>query len=299
MKNVLVGNRYRLLEKIGSGSFGAVYMASDIHEKQKRVSVKLEKIEHGKKHSQLLYEHKIYQMLKNLPDFPNVFWVGAYKTEQESFNVLVMDLLGPNLEDILEYNQRRLTLRTVLILGLQALERLQALHNQGILHRDVKPENFVMGIGEESNTLYLIDYGLAKCFKTPDGKHIPPREGKSLTGTVRYASIHTQMGKEQARRDDLESLLYVLIYFLRGGDLPWMNLKIQDKKTKYNKIKEKKMKTPLTTLCKGLPDVFAHLLVYVRKLKFDEEPNYLFMKTLLEECFEEKGYTNVESLQWT
>ena len=133
------------------------------------------------------------------------------------------------------------------------IQRIKAVHEERIIHRDIKPDNFLVGGNENTkNTIYIIDFGLAKCYKSSDGEHIPFRDGKNLTGTARYASISTHKGIEQSRRDDLECLGYVNLYFLRGS-LPWQGLRANNKKDKYERIMEKKLSTSLETLCKGFP----------------------------------------------
>jgi casein kinase I family protein HRR25 len=128
------------------------------------------------------------------------------------------------------------------------------LHSRNFIHRDVKPDNFLIGLGKKKNQVYVIDFGLAKRYRDPKtGLHIPFKDGKSLTGTARYASINTHLGIEQSRRDDLEALGYVLVYFLRG-ELPWQGLKSKTMNEKYEKIMEKKITTQLDVLCcKGIP----------------------------------------------
>lgn len=133
---------------------------------------------------------------------------------------MVIELLGPSLEDLFTYCGRKLSLKTTLLLADQLIARIETMHKKGYIHRDLKPENILMGLEENASVLYLIDYGLAKKWKDHDGKHIPMREGKSLTGTARYASANTHLGLEQSRRDDLEGAGYVLLYMLKG-ELPW------------------------------------------------------------------------------
>jgi len=166
---------------------------------------------------------------------------------------------------------------------------VEYVHSRYILHRDIKPDNFVIGCGKKQHKVYIIDFGLAKKYIGKDGKHISYREGKSLTGTARYASINTHLGIEQSRRDDLESIGYVMLYFLRGS-LPWQNMKANNKKEKYEKIMEKKLGTPVEILCKGFPNEFVTYLTYCRNLKFEDKPDYGYLKTLLKDLFVKSGY---------
>lgn len=153
---------------------------------------------------------------------------------------MVFELLGPSLEDLFTYCGRKLSLKTVLLLADQLIQRIETMHKKGYIHRDLKPENILMGLEENASTLYLIDYGLAKKWKNSNGDHIPTKEGKSLTGTARYASANTHLGIEQSRRDDLEGAGYVLLYLLKG-ELPWQGLRARNKDEKYQKIKDCKV----------------------------------------------------------
>lgn len=151
------------------------------------------------------------------------------------------------------------------------ISRIEFVHSRNFIHRDIKPDNFLIGLGKRKNQVYMIDFGLAKRYRDPKtGLHIPYRDGKSLTGTARYASINTHLGIEQSRRDDLESLGYVLVYFLRG-ELPWQGLKAKTMKEKYEKIMEKKISTQIEVLCKGFPGnnliVLTFSLIFQRKFK--------------------------------
>lgn len=160
------------------------------------------------------------------------------------------------------------------------------MHSRNFIHRDVKPDNFLIGIGRKKNQVYAIDFGLAKRYKDPKtGLHIPYKEGKSLTGTARYASINTHLGIEQSRKDDLEGLGYIIVYFLRG-DLPWQGLKAKNMKEKYEKIKEKKLNTSLPDLCKGFPEETQKFISYSREIGFDARPDYSYLKQLLKQMAE-------------
>ncbi|GAB2269220.1 Casein kinase 1-like protein 1 [Dionaea muscipula] len=287
-----VGNKFRLGRKIGGGSFGEIYLGTNVQTNEE-VAIKLESVK--TKHPQLLYESKLYKLLQGGTGIPNVKWFGV----EGDYNVLVIDLLGPSLEDLFNFCSQKLSLKTVLMLADQMINRVEFVHSKSFLHRDIKPDNFLMGLGRRANQVYMIDFGLAKKYRdSSTHQHIPYRENKNLTGTARYASMNTHLGIEQSRRDDLESLGYVLMYFLRGS-LPWQGLKAGTKKQKYEKISEKKVSTSIEALCRCYPTEFASYFHYCRSLRFDDKPDYAYLKSLFRDLFIREGFQFDYVFDWT
>ena len=171
------------------------------------------------------------------------------------------------------------------------MSRLEYVHGKSFIHRDIKPDNFLMGVGAKSKSVYVIDFGLAKKYRDPKThQHIPYAEHKSLTGTARYASLNTHLGIEQSRRDDLESVGFVLMYFNKGS-LPWQGLnKNAARKPKYDGIREKKLGVTIEQLCENSPAVFAEYLNYCRNLRFEDKPDYTYLKRQLRELFFREGF---------
>jgi len=287
-----VGGKFRLGRKIGSGSFGDIYIGTNFQTGEE-IAIKLENIK--SKHPQLLYESKLYKILSGGVGIPNIHWYGM----EGDYNVLVMDLCGPSLEDLFSFCNRKFSLKTVLMLADQIINRVEYVHAKNFIHRDIKPDNFLIGLGKRANQVHIIDFGLAKKYR--DGRtqqHIPYREGKNLTGTARYASINTHLGIEQSRRDDLEAVGYVMMYFNRGS-LPWQGLKANQKKDKYEKIMEKKMSTPIDVLCKHFPAEFVTYLNYCRVLRFEDRPDYTYLRRLFKDLFGRESYAYDYVFDWT
>ena len=287
-----IGGVYILSKRIGSGSFGEIWVARDSRTGLEHAI----KIENGRtRHPQLVYEAKLYRVLQGGVGMPSMEYFG----QEGVYNVMAMDLLGPSLEELFNYCSRRFSLKTTIMLADQLVSRVQYLHHKCFIHRDIKPDNFLMGLGKRGNQVFMIDLGLAKryrCGRTH--KHIPYRENKNLTGTARYASVNTHLGIEQSRRDDLESLGYVFVYFNRGF-LPWQGLRQADKRHRYEKISEKKMSTSIEFLCRGFPSEFATYLNYCRSLRFDDKPDYGYLRKLFRDLLIREGMQYDYVFDWS
>eukprot|EP00928_Gymnodinium_smaydae_P050005 TRINITY_DN33615_c0_g1_i1.p1 TRINITY_DN33615_c0_g1~~TRINITY_DN33615_c0_g1_i1.p1 ORF type:complete len:384 (+),score=76.11 TRINITY_DN33615_c0_g1_i1:88-1239(+) len=289
----VVGGRYRVQRQIGSGSYSEVYLGRD-EETGVDVAVKAEwtKAEKGDK---LLGEARLYEDLGKSDDAPHILWSG---TEGE-YNVMVMELLGPCLDSIFKKRQK-FSLKTTLMLAEQFIDRLQFVHERGILYRDIKPHNFLMGIGANSRRVYIVDFGLAKKYLDPKtGDHIKGsrKKKRGVTGTVRYSSLNVHAGYDAGRRDDLEATGYMLIHFLRG-DLPWLGLKATSKMTKHEMIGQKKSETPDEELCRGHPDEFVEYFRYCRSLQFADRPDYDHLRRLFRDLFERRGFERDWLYDW-
>ena len=279
-------------KKIGRGAFGDIYYGHIIRNNNE-VAFKLEPA--YRRHPRLHHECKIYMALQRGIGIPKMYYCGR----QVDYNILIIDLLGPSLEDYFNRCKRKFTLLTTLMLMDQMLSIIEFIHNRDFIHRDIKPDNFLMGRKEKKHQVYIIDFGLAKLYRYGrTGPHIPYEEGKGLTGNARYASINTLLGIEQSRRDDIEALGYILVYFMKGN-LPWQGLKAINHKEKYEKIKEKKMNISLDTLCQGLPDEFKTFIQYARNLKFEETPDYSYLKRLIKQiCEKNKLSFDYNKFDW-
>jgi len=215
-----------------------------------------------------------------------------------NYNILIMELLGQSLENLFQDQNKSFSIKTACMLGIQMIDRIEFVHSKKIIHRDIKPDNFVMGRGLKSHIVYILDFGLSKKYWSSTHKrHIPFIKGKKLTGTARYASINALSGCEQSRRDDLESIGYIIMYFIRGS-LPWQGLRVNKKEDRYKKICEKKKETSAKDLCIGFPSEFETFVSYTRNLKFTEVPNYDYLRGLLKSILKKNGFTYDFYFDW-
>ena len=258
--------------QLGKGGFGQIYLGRNIKE---NIPIAI-KVEENGTRSHLFLEYEILQEIQGEEGIPKV-----YKFKQgHKHNYLIMELLGKSIDKLFSDCKKNFSYKTIFQIGYQMIQRIEYVHSKGYIHRDIKPGNFVIGKGDKSKIIYIIDFGLSKRYIDKiNKKHIPYKEGKGLTGTARYVSLFTHYGIEQSRRDDIEGIAYNLIY-LAKGKLPWQGVKTKNKKEKHKKIMESKIAYSPEQLCKDLPDEFVNLLKYSRNLEFEENPDYKSIKLM-------------------
>ncbi|CAF4148081.1 unnamed protein product [Rotaria sp. Silwood2] len=276
---LMVGPNFRVGKRIGAGNFGEIRLGKNLYNNE-HVAIKLEPMK--SRAPQLHLEYRFYRQLGNCEGIPQVHYFGPCG----KYNALVIELLGPSLEDLFDNCDRKFSLKTVLMIAIQLITRMEYVHSKNLIYRDVKPENFLIGRSStrKQHLIHIIDFGLAKEYIDPDtGRHIPFREHKSLT--------------EQSRRDDLEALGHMFMYFLRGS-LPWQGLKAETLKERYQKIGDTKRATHIDVLCQSQPEEFAKYLKYVRNLDFFETPNYEYLRKLFKDLMDARNYVCDYNFDW-
>lgn len=280
-------------QRIGSGSFGEVFIAVD-RRRGDRVAVKVEAAPH--KTPRLLQEAQIYKKLAGRPGFAQLRYCGM----EARRNVLVVSLLGASLGELFRSSGRRFSFKTVCMLADQLIDRLEVFHELGWVHRDIKPENCLMGRDEEMDLVHLIDFGLAKRFcRVDDGVHIESCQHKVTRGTVHFASLNACRAMEQSRRDDLEALGFMLVYFLRGN-LPWQGRKAYTRTVQLHTIVDAKGAAAFGDLCSGFEgsEVLGEYLRYCRRLDFKERPDYTYLRRLFSDAMHAKVYNYDFGYDW-
>jgi len=254
----LINNKYILIEKIGSGSFGSIFKGENIRTKEK-VAIKLEPIKNETK--MLKNESIIYQYLGNKQGIPTVKWFG-----KDNYNYyMVINLLGKSLEQ-LKLEKTNFSLKLTLQIGIQVIFLLKSIHEKGLIHRDVKPENFLLGLNSTDKQIYIIDFGFCKSYLNND-QHIKFEKKNNLIGSYNYASVNAHKHFELSRRDDLESLGYMLIYFYIG-ELDWRNSFKSLNNDEVISLKE------AVQINSKYPMALLNYMKYVRNLEFEETTNY-------------------------
>ncbi len=267
-----VKNNYIMEKMIGKGSFGIVYLAHDKHKAE--FAAKVEQISDS---SRLCEEYKIYKVLHKKKITKSIAKIHSF-IQTDKCNIMVMDLLGPSLDTLFTQCNKKFNLSTVLLLGLTFVNILESVHNAGFLHRDIKPNNFLVSKHKDDD-IYLTDFGLSKSY-LKNKQHIVFATKKNLIGTLRYASVNMHMKIEPTRRDDLESVGYMLVYFFKGS-LPWQGIKTGDDESRsiqMDKIGDIKLTININKLCDGMPKQIAEYIKYCRDLKFAESPDYEKLK---------------------
>ena len=285
-QNLILFKKYKIKNKLAEGAFGDVYIGSSI-ESNEPVAIKVEQ----KNIAKPLLETEAYFLyaLRGL-GIPEVLSFGRRK----GYNILVEPLLGKSLFDIFNERRKRMALGDICLIAKQILDRIQWVHSKGFVHRDIKPDNFLIG-RKDPNVIYLIDFGLSKKFKSDKtGKHLKFGFTGKLTGTVRFASANALRGGEQSRRDDMESIAYMIIFFMRGK-LPWQGVQGTKKMERYLKIYKMKKNVTPEDLCKSLPPQMVSFMKYVKQLEFEQEPDYNYLRGLFHSILKQSK-TNFDSL---
>ena len=268
--NKLIFSKYLIRKKIGKGSFGTVYQGINTSNNEK-IALKVEKRE--KNDPGTLENEALRLVYLQGEGIPCVYCYGNNLVH----NLLVEELLGKSLEDLFNSYGKPFSLKTVCVLGIEMIKRIQYIHSKYYIHRDIKPDNFMIGRGQNEKKIYIIDFGLAKkYYSVSKAQHIKFVTGKHLIGTARYCGRNAHRGYEQGRRDDIESIGYVLMYFLLGV-LPWQGLKVKKNEDQFEKIAQKKYATSFEELTAGQPEEFLKYFKHVEKLEFESQPNYVYL----------------------
>ncbi|CAD8067160.1 unnamed protein product [Paramecium sonneborni] len=292
----MIQNRFLISQKIGEGSFGSIFKVLDKNNNNAIWAMKVES--EDDENSLLEKEIKVLIELRKQQGFPQIKFYG----QERGYTYCIMSMLGKNLEQIFRKLGGIMNIATVIRLAIQVtqqmIDRISVMHENRLLHRDIKPDNFVIDSGPNPKMIYLIDFGLSKNYINNKGEHISYVKKAGLIGTARYASINAHKEMEQGRRDDLESIGYVLIY-LASGNLPWMNLQIDSKDAKYTKIYQIKKEIKTESLCFNLPKCFYFYMNDVKSLEFTENPNYDKLKSYFEKEIENNTKQNINSSSFT
>uniref|UniRef100_A0A5S6QQ84 Protein kinase domain-containing protein n=1 Tax=Trichuris muris TaxID=70415 RepID=A0A5S6QQ84_TRIMR len=280
-------NRWEVVQKLGEGGFGSVYMVKDKFNKLPDGAMKAELS--NARSPALKFEAFVLQRLQGKSHFLKYYDMNT----QENVRYIVMQLAGRNLTDLRRaVKDQKFKTNTTVRLVIQCIEATRDIHNIGFLHRDIKPSNFAMGREpQDSRTLYMLDFGLARCYTTKTGELRQPRIRCGFRGTVRYASPNAHAGKELGRHDDLYSIIYMAIE-LRNGRLPWYNL------SKKEDVGKMKMAISQDHLLKDMPEEFFEWHSVLCKLRYWDTPDYDWIIEKMRHLMRTKGYQNDSPYDW-
>lgn len=290
-KSVILNERFQLIKSLGKGQYSEVFHAIDL-ENQEEVALKYQQKSPFHSNKTTLYQESlILENLRNIEGVPNK----KYFLENKSHDLLILPIYKETLKNLYD-RLGKFSLKTVILLALEIFDILEHIHEKNIIHLDLKPENIMIGTNDKSGKqLFIIDYGLSKNYIDQIKKsHIEFNKTNIFTGTYSYASLNSHLGFEQSRRDDLESLGYILIYFLKGN-LPWQFFEHEDKNERMRKSQKLKKEISIEVLCKDMPAKLKDYFNYVRGLKFEEKPDYEYLRGLFKELKKENGIEEVEN----
>lgn len=291
-------SRWILEKQLGVGSFGQVWLARDPDTNQ-RVAIKLES--RKEKELQIFLEYRFYKALEKSDRIPKIYKIcPVFDTKGDEWCGLVMECMGNSLDSLSE-KYTKFSLKSTIQVTIQMMHAIEAVHNAGIIHRDIKPDNFMFGLKENNGrdkVLCMIDFGLAKMWRDSEtGKHIPNERAVMILGTGRYMSANAHNGTTQSRRDDLISIGYLMVYFANGR-LPWQGMDIEDSRKRSEVTGNLKNKTTAAELCRGLPAEFTELVRKFRCLKFDETPDYAAYRKLMQTCADRQNIVLDNVYDW-
>ena len=289
---MIINSTYNLIESLSHGSFGSTFVAEYIPTNT-LVALKVEK--EDVKPSQILKELKIYQLLGEKEGFPAQYGIMLYKSQR----VMGMELLGANLFELFIQCKKKFSLKTVIMIALQMLDRLEALHSIGYIHRDIKPQNIMIGRAEKSHILFLTDFGLSTQYSRSSKETVlPPLLSNQVTGNALFASVGSHLNYEPSPKDDLESLGYMLAYLL-NGKLPWSGINTSDPQKKANIITNTKMTSSIYNICGDAPEELATFLRHVKELKQSAMPDYNQYREIFIKLYRDNEFPEDNVYDWT
>ena len=284
--------KYKPFYQKAHGSFSFIYEGINI-ETNEHVAIKLEP--RNSQSENLLLQNEIFYLykLRHCPGIVKIITTGRTK----KYNILIEPLLGGTLYSLYLDQNKNFTLKDICLISLQCISRLESVHNKGIIHCDIKPENFCVGL-RDKRIIYLIDFGISKKYRSDrTKKHIQFNITKTMCGTARYASMNALSGLQLSRRDDLESLSYMILYFLTKK-LPWQGITAKSLATRYKKIYEKKFELEKWDKFLSLPIQIQNFIKYCRNLGFSEDPNYKLMKNFFYDLMKQNEFVDDKNFSW-